>query len=59
VLWGQDDAFGVSMAEATVSALSNAQVEFVLLEGCGHFWHECPDAFFAHVQSFLQASAAP
>ncbi len=59
VLWGQDDAFGVSMAEATVSALSNAQVEFVLLSACGHFWHECPDAFFAHVRAFLQASAAP
>jgi pimeloyl-ACP methyl ester carboxylesterase len=47
------------MAEATVSALSNAQVEFVLLSACGHFWHECPDAFFAHVRAFLQASAAP
>jgi CubicO group peptidase (beta-lactamase class C family)/pimeloyl-ACP methyl ester carboxylesterase len=59
VLWGQDDAFGVPMAEATVSALSNAQVEFVLLQGCGHFWHECPDAFFAHVRGFLEASAVP
>jgi CubicO group peptidase (beta-lactamase class C family)/pimeloyl-ACP methyl ester carboxylesterase len=59
VLWGEDDAFGVSMAEATVSALSNAQVELVLLADCGHFWHECPDAFFAHVRAFLQAFAAP
>jgi pimeloyl-ACP methyl ester carboxylesterase len=59
VLWGQDDAFGVSMAEATVSALSNAQVEFVLLQECGHFWHECPDAFFSHVRAFLETSVAP
>ena len=59
VLWGQDDAFGVPMAEATVSALTNAQVEFVLLKECGHFWHECSDAFFAHVRAFLEASVAP
>jgi proline iminopeptidase len=53
VLWGEDDPFGVQMAEATVAALSNARVEFVLLEGCGHFWHECPDAFYAHLSEFL------
>jgi pimeloyl-ACP methyl ester carboxylesterase len=41
------------MIEATRSALTNAQVEMVELERCGHFWHECPDEFFARVRAFL------
>jgi proline iminopeptidase len=53
LLWGEDDPFGVQMAEATLAALSKAEVEFVLLEKCGHFWHECPDQFYPRVRAFL------
>jgi pimeloyl-ACP methyl ester carboxylesterase len=53
LLWGQDDPFGFPMAEATQRALSSAQVEFVVLEGCGHFWQECPEPFFTRLQTFL------
>jgi proline iminopeptidase len=53
LLWGEGDPFGVQMAEATRAALSNAQVEFVVLEKCGHFWHECPEQFYPHARAFL------
>lgn len=53
LLYGKDDPFGLAMAEATQTALSAAAVEFVLLEDCGHFWHECPDRFFSRVKQFL------
>ncbi len=58
-LWGQDDPFGLPMAKATENALSSAQVELVVLEGCGHFWHECPDVFLSHVRAFLELPATP
>jgi proline iminopeptidase len=58
-VWGEDDPFGMSMAEATKNALSNAEVEFVLLKGCGHYWHECADTFFSHVRTFLKLSSDP
>jgi len=54
ILWGAEDPFGLPMAEATEKALAAAQVEFVVLERCGHFWQECPDAFFARVRAFLE-----
>jgi pimeloyl-ACP methyl ester carboxylesterase len=41
------------MAEATQNALSCAEVEFVLLENCGHFWQEQPEAFLERVREFL------
>jgi proline iminopeptidase len=53
LLWGEGDPFGVQMAQATQDALVNAEVEFVLLEGCGHFWHECPDQVYSRVRAFL------
>lgn len=56
MLWGENDPFGMSMAETTKNALSNAQVEFVVLKGCGHYWQECPDEFFHHIRSFLKQS---
>jgi len=40
-------------AEATLTALSVAQVEFVMLEKCGHFWQENADAFYPRVRAFL------
>jgi len=54
ILWGEDDPFGLPMAEATRNALSNAKVKFVLLKGCGHYWQECPGEFFSHIQEFLK-----
>jgi proline iminopeptidase len=59
ILWGEDDPFGLGMGEATRDALSNAEVEFVVLEECGHFWQECPDEFFPHVRSFLELPSEP
>jgi len=59
VLWGADDPFGLSTAEAVVGALSAAEVELVVLEKCGHFWHECSDAFFSSVRTFLELPPAP
>lgn len=59
MLWGEDDPFGRPMAEATRTALSAAEVEFVVLGRCGHYWHECPDEFFSHVRAFLGSSPAP
>jgi pimeloyl-ACP methyl ester carboxylesterase len=59
ILWGEDDPFGLGMGEATRDALSNAQVEFVVLEDCGHFWQECPDDFYPRVRSFLELPSEP
>jgi len=53
VLYGMDDPFGLPMAEATRDALSHADIEYILLQDCGHFWQECPDTFFRHVKTFL------
>jgi CubicO group peptidase (beta-lactamase class C family)/pimeloyl-ACP methyl ester carboxylesterase len=54
MLWGEDDPFGLPMAEATKNAFSKAQVEFAILKGCGHFWHENPAEFFSRVRAFLK-----
>jgi|GEM_PF-454280 len=58
MLCGANDPFGLSMAETTRTALSAARVEFVMLEGCGHFWQECPDEFLTHVRAFLELPSA-
>jgi proline iminopeptidase len=63
-LWGEDDPFGLETAEATRKTFSAAQVEFVVIEECGHLWQECPDGFFGQVRAFLglppeQAQAVP
>lgn len=59
ILWGEDDPFGLEMAQATKNALSVAEVEFVVLKQCGHFWQECPEEFFRRVQAFLKQAPAP
>jgi len=59
ILWGEDDPFGLPMAEATKSALSAAKVEFVLLKKCGHYWHECLNEFLLHVRAFLKPRPVP
>jgi proline iminopeptidase len=53
VLFGEDDPAGMPLVEETLAALRSADVEFVLLEKCGHFWHECPDQFYPRVRAFL------
>jgi len=58
VMMGRDDPFGLQMAEATRDALTKASVEFVVVEHCGHFWHECPDTFYPRVREFLRVSAS-
>jgi pimeloyl-ACP methyl ester carboxylesterase len=58
VLWGEDDPCGLSVGESIEEALSAAEVEFVLLRDCGHFWHECPEHFFEHTRAFLELAAA-
>jgi pimeloyl-ACP methyl ester carboxylesterase len=58
-LWGEDDPFGLETAQATRSTFSAAQVEFVLIEECGHLWQECPDDFFSQVRAFLHHPPAP
>jgi pimeloyl-ACP methyl ester carboxylesterase len=58
LLWGEDDPFGMVYVEATQVALSAATVETVVLERCGHYWHECPDEFFSHIRAFLELPPA-
>jgi proline iminopeptidase len=53
LLWGEDDPFGQAMAETTRDALTAADVDYVLLEKCGHYWHECPGEFYPVVREFL------
>ena len=54
MLWGEDEPFPDLMAETTRDALSNAEVEFVEIKQCGHFyWLERPEEFFSHVRTFL------
>jgi len=57
MIWGEDDPFGLQMAEATRAALSSARVEFVLLEDCGHYWHERKGEFYSRVRDFLALPA--
>jgi proline iminopeptidase len=54
LLWGEDDPFGLQMAESTRDALQSAQIEYLILDQCGHFWHECSERFFPEVRSFLE-----
>ena len=54
LMWGRDDPFNIATAEATRQALVNAQVDYEIIERCGHFWHECPDAFYPRLREFLK-----
>jgi len=53
IWWGEDDPAVMPMAEETRDTLTNAHVEFVVVEKCGHFWHERPEAFSPRVRAFL------
>lgn len=59
ILFGEDDPAGRPLAQATVDALSNADVEFVIIEKCGHFWQEQPEEFYRHVAAFLSIPVSP
>jgi pimeloyl-ACP methyl ester carboxylesterase len=59
MLWGEDDPFGLPMAEAIKKALPRTEMEFVVLEGCGHYWHERETMFFSHVRTFLKSLSEP
>jgi len=58
-LWGEDDPARSIASPAIVAALTNADVETVVLDHCGHFWHECPEEFFERVHIFLDLSPSP
>jgi pimeloyl-ACP methyl ester carboxylesterase len=58
LFWGKDDPFGMPMAEAVKDSLSSAQVTFVILESCGHYWQECPDTFFSRIRAFLKLNGS-
>jgi pimeloyl-ACP methyl ester carboxylesterase len=53
-LWGAEDPVQGIANPALTAALSNATVTTVLLNHCGHFWHECPNQFFPLVRDFLK-----
>jgi len=53
IAFGEDDPAGMPLVKETLAALRSADVEFVLLEKCGHFWHECPDQFYPRLRAFL------
>ncbi len=59
ILFGEDDPAGLPLAVATRDVLSNADVELVVLENCGHFWQECPDKFYPQVAQFLGLPSRP
>jgi pimeloyl-ACP methyl ester carboxylesterase len=59
ILFGAGDPAGRPLAAATQDALPNADVEFEVIERCGHFWQEQPEAFYAHVADFLGLTPAP
>ena len=53
-LWGEDDPARQVAIPALITALSNAELETVILPHCGHYWHECPDPFFQQVRDYLE-----
>jgi proline iminopeptidase len=59
MLWGEDDPFGTEMAESSLAALTSSEVDFILLDNCGHYWQECPQDFYAEVRSFLEKVSQP
>ena len=57
-LWGDDDPARPIASPAIVAALPNAALETVVFDNCGHFWHECPEPFFAALRAFLSLDGA-
>ena len=57
VIRGEGDPCEPSAGQSVEEALSSAEIRSVMLEDCGHFWHECPEEFFAAVRPFLYEPA--
>lgn len=53
VVTGSADVGAHSAEQVFRAALPAADVSFVLLENCGHFWQECPGPFYEAVREFL------
>lgn len=53
ILWGEQDSFGLAMGEASKQALSSADLQFVSLDECGHYHHECKEIFLSRIIEFL------
>jgi pimeloyl-ACP methyl ester carboxylesterase len=53
IMLGADDPFGFPMMEATRDAFTSTTVNTVVLNNCGHFWHECPQEAFGQIIAFL------
>ena len=53
-LWGENDPFGLEMAEVSKRALENSDLTAVTLKKCGHYWHENMDDFFREIERFLK-----
>ena len=58
VLRGEGDPCEPSAGQSLEEALSSAEFRSVMLKDCGHFWHECPEKFFAAVRPFLHEPAS-
>lgn len=54
VLWGDKDPFGSEWGRSVARSIGEAGSQFVLLEECGHYWHECPEQFYGEVERFLE-----
>ena len=53
---GKGDPFGLDWATESAAALTGTKVELVTPDACGHFpWAECPQAFYAAVETILGA----
>lgn len=52
-IWGEDDPFGVEMANISKKALVNAKMKELILKKCGHFWHEKMGEFLREIKLFL------
>ena len=57
VIRGEGDPCEPSIGQSVEEALPSAEIRSVILKDCGHFWHECPEKFFAAVRSFLYEQA--
>ena len=53
MLCGADDPFGFPMMEATRDMFTSTVVNTVILNNCGHYWHECPQEVFGQIIAFL------
>jgi pimeloyl-ACP methyl ester carboxylesterase len=57
-LWGDDDPVRQIASPAIIAAMPNTTLETVVLNHCGHFWHECPEQFFTAMRTFLGLQGA-